>query len=151
MTGLTEQPAPEGNRSMPSSVIIPVLLYPDVREAVDWLCQAFGFVERLRIAEHRAQLTFGEGTVIIAQRSGTADEPPSSPTTPSHSIMVRIANAASHFQRASQHGAEIVSPPADYPYGERQYTVRDPGGHLWTFSQTIEDVDPGSWGGILYE
>jgi uncharacterized glyoxalase superfamily protein PhnB len=49
MTGLTEQAASESNRSMPSSVIIPVLSYPDVREAVDWLCQAFGFVERLRI------------------------------------------------------------------------------------------------------
>ena len=42
------------NRSMPPSVIIPELAYPDVREAVDWLCRSFGFVERLRIGDHRA-------------------------------------------------------------------------------------------------
>jgi uncharacterized glyoxalase superfamily protein PhnB len=43
----------------------------------------------------------------------------------------------------------IVNPPADYPYGERQYTAEDPGGHHWTFSESIADVDPASWGGTL--
>jgi hypothetical protein len=34
-----------------------VLVYPDVREAVEWLEAAFGFVERLQIGEdHRSQL-----------------------------------------------------------------------------------------------
>jgi uncharacterized glyoxalase superfamily protein PhnB len=42
-----------------------------------------------------------------------------------------------------------VAAPADFPYGERQYTVQDPGGHIWTFSQTIADVDPAAWGGVL--
>jgi hypothetical protein len=27
--------------------------------------------------------------------------------------------------------------------------VQDPGGHIWTFSQTIADVDPAAWGGVL--
>ena len=35
------------NRSIPSAVVIPVLIYPDVREAVAWLSTAFGFEERL--------------------------------------------------------------------------------------------------------
>ena len=36
------------NRSSPSpsSSVIPVLPYPDVTEASDWLCRAFGFAER---------------------------------------------------------------------------------------------------------
>jgi uncharacterized glyoxalase superfamily protein PhnB len=38
---------------MPPSILIPELAYPDVRQAVDWLCRCFGFVERLRIADHR--------------------------------------------------------------------------------------------------
>ena len=60
------------NRSIPRSTVIPVLIYPDVREAVDWLCAAFGFVERVRIGEnHRAQLTFGDGAVIDAQFNTT--------------------------------------------------------------------------------
>jgi len=31
------------NRSIPSASVIPVLTYPDVREAVAWLCSTFGF------------------------------------------------------------------------------------------------------------
>jgi hypothetical protein len=50
------------NRSIPTATVIPVLIHPDVQEAVAWLAAAFGFVERVRIGEtHRAQLRFGEG------------------------------------------------------------------------------------------
>jgi len=38
-------------------------------------------------------------------------------------------------------------PPADYPYGERQYTAEGLAGHCWTFSQSIADVAPEEWGG----
>ena len=31
------------NRSIPQSTVIPVLIYPDVRDAVAWLTSAFGF------------------------------------------------------------------------------------------------------------
>ena len=48
-------------------------------------------------------------------------------------------------------GARIVSPPTDYPYGERQYTAVDLGGHHWTFSQSLADVDPADWGGVLVD
>jgi hypothetical protein len=53
------------NRSMPSSLMIPELPYPDVREAVDWLCRTFGFRKRLQIGNHRAQLSFGEGSLVV--------------------------------------------------------------------------------------
>lgn len=128
------------NRSMPPSVIIPELPYPDVREAVEWLCRSFGFVERLRIGDHRAQLLFGEGSVIV---TGQGDGPGTS------SLLVRVDDIDSHYEHAKQAGARIVSPPTNYPYGERQYTVEDPGGHRWTFSQTIANVDPKTWGGTL--
>lgn len=156
MTGRYEQPSQAMNRSMVSSVVIPELVYPDVRAAVDWLCRAFGFVERLQIGTHRAQLLFGEGAVIVK-------EPPNQSTTESsgadglldaglsHSVMVRVANVDHHFEHARQSGAQIVSPPTDYPYGERQYSVYDLGGHRWTFSQTIADIDPRDWGGTLVE
>src|SRR5436309_1474873 len=54
------------NRSMPSSTVIPVLVYPDAAEAVDWLCGTFGFTERLRIGSHRSQLTVGDGSIVVA-------------------------------------------------------------------------------------
>ena len=34
---------------MPTATVIPVLIVPDVRAAVAWLTEAFGFEERLRI------------------------------------------------------------------------------------------------------
>jgi uncharacterized glyoxalase superfamily protein PhnB len=46
-------------------------------------------------------------------------------------------------------GATVLGTPTDYPYGERQYSALDPGGHRWTFSQSIADVDPAAWGGEL--
>jgi hypothetical protein len=39
-----------------------------------------------------------------------------------------------------------VSSPADYPYGERQYTAEDLAGR-WTFTQAIADLAPEGWGG----
>src|SRR2546428_12335508 len=54
------------NRCMPSSTVIPVLVYPDVAQAVDWLCCTFGFAEHLRIGSHRSQLTVGDGSIVVA-------------------------------------------------------------------------------------
>lgn len=131
------------NRSMPSSVIIPEIPYRDVREAVDWLCHTFGFTERLQIGNHRAQLSLGGGSIVVIQQNVESN--------PSFAIMVRMNDIDRHYERVKLAGARIVSPPADYPYGERQYTAQDLGGHRWTFSQTLADVDPKTWGGILFE
>ena len=128
------------NRSAPSASVIPVLGYASVAEASDWLCEAFGFTERLRIADHRAQLVFGDGAVIVTELGEH-----SGPST----VQVRVENADAHHERAEGAGARILNPPTDYPYGERQYSAEDPGGHRWTFSQSVADVDPESWGAIV--
>jgi hypothetical protein len=49
------------NRSMPESTVIPVLGYDDVGEAIEWLSDPFGFTERWRAGNHRAQLAVGDG------------------------------------------------------------------------------------------
>jgi uncharacterized glyoxalase superfamily protein PhnB len=139
-------PRVKPNRSIPAPTVIPVLIYPDVREAVDWLGTAFGFVERVRIGEdHRSQLSFGEGAVIVGDVR--SERRPPRPGEVTHSVMVRVENADAHCERARAHGARIVMEPTDFPYGERQYTVEDPAGHQWTFSQTLADVVPEDWGG----
>jgi uncharacterized glyoxalase superfamily protein PhnB len=139
------------NRSIPSATVIPVLTYPDVREAVAWLTDAFGFAERLQIGEsHRSQLRVGEGgAVIVADVHGERRPPREGEVA--QSVMVRVEDAAAHCERARAHGAQIVMEPTDFEYGERQYTAEDPAGHRWTFSETLADVDPASWGGTLVE
>jgi len=127
---------------MPPGVIIPEIPYADIGEAADWLCRAFGFKKRLQIANHRIQLSFGDSSIVAIEGNDY---------TPSFSVMVHVDNVDGLYERARSMGAETINPPADYPFGERQCTVKDPGGHRWTFSQTIADVDPGTWGGILFE
>lgn len=139
---MTQPPAPQ-NRSIPESAVMPVLVYPDVRAAVAWLGAAFGCVERLRIGEHRAQLALGGGHLVATD--GPADRPARS------LVLVRVADVDAHCRRAEEAGARIVASPADHVYGERQYTAEDVAGHRWTSSQTVADVDPASWGGVLVE
>ncbi|HEY9287836.1 MAG TPA: VOC family protein [Candidatus Dormibacteraeota bacterium] len=136
------------NRSIPNATVIPVLIYPDVREAVAWLSRAFGFHERLQIGEnHRSQLQVGDGAVIIGDIRGNRRPPRWSEVT--HSVVVRVDDASMCCERARAAGAKIVDPLTDHEYGERQFTAEDFAGHQWTFSQTLRDVDPAEWGGEL--
>lgn len=136
----------KSNRSIPASTVVPVLIYPDVQAAVDWLSGAFGFVERVRIGEnHRAQLQFGDGAVIVADVRG--ERRPPRPGESTHSVLVRVEDARAHCEQARARGAQILMEPTDFEYGERQYGAEDPAGHQWTFSETLADVAPEEWGG----
>ncbi len=134
------------NRSCPQSTVIPELAYPDVGEAAEWLCGAFGFSIRVRIFNHRIQLNVGDGAMVVTELPPAAGSPRAE-VDRAHSVMVRVENVDDHCARATRQGARVVRAPADYPYGERQYTVEDPGGHRWTFTQSIADVAPEAWGG----
>ena len=116
------------NRSMPESPVIPVLAYEDVGEAVDWLCETFGFSERWRAGSHRAQLSIGDAAVAITEGgsgSGGAN------------VMVRVEDVDAHYARAVRAGAEITRPLADTSYGSREYGARDIEGHYWYFGSYL--------------
>lgn len=129
------------NRSVPPCPLIAVLTYPDPGVAAEWLGKAFGFIVRLRIGNHRIQMLAGEGCFTIAEGS----------LVPNHSIIVqvRIDNALAHCERARSAGARILTEPTDHFYGERQYNAEDFYGHRWDFTETLADIDPETWGGIL--
>jgi uncharacterized glyoxalase superfamily protein PhnB len=136
------------NRSIPRSTVVPVLIYPDVREAVAWLSEAFGFAERVQIGEdHRSQMRVGDGAVIIGDVR--RDRLPPRPGEVTHSVLVRVEDAHVHCERARAHGARILEEPRDFEYGERQYAAEDFAGHQWTFSETLADIAPEEWGGKL--
>jgi uncharacterized glyoxalase superfamily protein PhnB len=138
----------KANRSVPAAVVVPVLIYPDVREAVDWLCEAFGFEERVQIGEaHRSQLRVGDGAVIVGDVRHDRVPPRAGEVT--HSVRVRVEDANAHCKRARSHGVTILMEPTDFEYGEREYTAEDLAGHRWTFAETLADVHPEAWGGIL--
>jgi uncharacterized glyoxalase superfamily protein PhnB len=125
------------NRSMPTDVLIPVLGYPSVSEAVAWLSEAFGFRVRWQAGAHRAQLAVGE-TAAIAVVEGDV-------VAGRDHVMVRVEQIEAHRARAEAAGAR-VSEIGDFPYGERQYAATDFAGRTWLFTESIADVAPGDWG-----
>jgi uncharacterized glyoxalase superfamily protein PhnB len=132
------------NRSAPIATVIPVLSYPDVRAAVAWLTDVFGFTERVRVGEnHRSQMRFGDGDLIVADTG--SDRVPPAPGQVVASVMVRVDDARAHCAHARAAGARILMEPTDFEYGERQYEAVDLAGHRWTFTETIADVDPSAF------
>jgi len=139
--------APVTNRSALLGPVIPVLSYADVQAATDWLVEVLGFQVRVLVGPgHRAQLSFGEGSLIIADDGSDRVAP--APDAVTASVMLRVDDVAGVCERARQAGATILSEPLSYPYGERQCTFTDPGGHLWTLTQTLSSTAPADWTGI---
>jgi uncharacterized glyoxalase superfamily protein PhnB len=136
------------NRSIPASVVIPVLSYPDVNQAATWLCDAFGFSLRLCIGSHRVQLNVGQGAVIL--REIRPDEIHQSLGL-GHAVLIRVEDVDNHCKIARNHGALITQDPTTQPFGERQYNAMDFAGHSWTFSQSLADVPPETWGGTAVQ
>lgn len=143
------------NRSVPPGAVIPFLYYNSVPHAIEWLCGAFGFTERLRTpAEydgsiHLAQLNVGKGSVMLRTRPASEESSDDEGTPLPHSVqslLVRIENIDAHCEHAREFGAHILSEPKDTEFGERQYTAEDQAGNRWTFSQSIADVNPADWG-----
>jgi uncharacterized glyoxalase superfamily protein PhnB len=137
------------NRSAPRATLVPILVYEDVDRAIDWLCDTFGFRERLRARSPggtiaHAQLVLGEGAIMLGRQGGEFRPP--RPNEVSQYVTVLVENVDKHFEHTRQCGARILKSPADMPFGERQYTVEDLGGHRWTFSQSIADVPFEAWG-----
>ena len=138
------------NRSAPDTAVIPVLYYPDVRKAVEWLTTALPFSERLRNSDSRCQLLHSNGAIVVAQPGVHANAAPSTQQSPAaHSVILRVTAIDELFGRAKAAGARVLAEPADHTYGERQCSFLDPWGHPWTLSETIFDSDPADWGGEL--
>jgi uncharacterized glyoxalase superfamily protein PhnB len=127
---------------MPPGPVIPELAYADVPVAARWVCNAFGFTERLRIGSHRIQLHVGAGAIVVVEGDSSASAAGSR-------VMVPVTDVDAHYAKAKAAGAHAVSEPTTYPFGERQYSVLDIGGHRWTFTQSVADSDPATWGGEL--
>lgn len=129
------------NRSMPASSVIPVLTCRDFDATIDWLCNKFGFRERWRVGEHRAQLTFGNSTIVITQQAADLE-------IHNSAMLVRVDDVMEHFKQMRDKGVTVLRAPQVFPYGEMQFTVEDLDGTVWTFSESVRDVLPEEWGGV---
>ena len=87
----------------------------------------------------------GECAIMIGKQGGPFRAPQDSSTVSQYAT-VHVENVDAHYARAKAAGATILKAPEDMPFGVRQYTAKDPGGHWWTFSENIRDVPPEEWG-----
>jgi uncharacterized glyoxalase superfamily protein PhnB len=137
------------------SSVTPMLSYPDVAAAADWLVRAFGFRETLRLTDangavDHVSLSIGDGVVMLgcpspdyegprdhAERCETARRWRQSPYVVD-GVHVVVEDVDAHHRRAAAAGAVVLSEPEDTPYGERHYRVEDLAGHRWMFAQPSE-------------
>lgn len=134
------------NRSAPHAQVVPVLTVADVRSAVAWYANVFGFVEHVQIGEgHRAQLGLPGGGELIVAEVRPGRRLPSAGR--SHQILLKVEDVAAVVTRAIEHGATVIGEVHDWEYGERQATLDDVFGHQWVLTQTLVDTAPEQWGG----
>ena len=90
------------NRSAPTATVVPILIHDDVSTAIDWLCRAFGFAERLRAPGRdgtitHAQLAIGDEELMLGKAGGPFAARAASPNRYVH---VTVPDVAAHFARA---------------------------------------------------
>ena len=140
------------NRSVPTDILLPHIVYQDVAAAIAWLTTAFGFVEHYRYGDpaEGAQMHLGDAWIMLASaRPGRA-----SPAQVGHwtqSLTVFVDDVDGHYRRAKAAGAKIIEELHETEYGERQYGVEDLEGHHWLFSRHAGDVNPADWGAKIAE
>jgi len=118
--------------------IIPQLPYLDIRAALSFLEDAFGFREiptsRMEGADgviHHALVEFGDGVIGIGTQGAHGAVSPRSGGIESQYISVAVADVEAHYQRALAAGARIAKEPRGH--GARAYEAIDPEGHRWRF------------------
>lgn len=125
------------------ATIIPALRYPDSNAALEWLCRAFGFSRRAAYTDDagivvHAELAFGNGMIMLGPAADTpfgrfVRLPAEIGGVETQTPYLVVADPDAHHARAVAAGAEILLPLRDESYGGREYSCRDPWGHVWTF------------------
>lgn len=122
------------------------LRYDDARAAIAYLTGTLGFVEQsVHTADDgtvaHAELSFGDGVIMLGTRSGTPDTFDTGRTV----VYLALDSAAAvdaHHDRAVAAGAEVVQELVDQPYGSREYAVRDAEGNIWSVGSYRPEVKP---------
>ncbi|MEA2650117.1 MAG: hypothetical protein QOG61_2552 [Candidatus Binataceae bacterium] len=129
--------------------IVPAMRYRDARAAIEWLCKAFGFEQRLVVPGAtdsvivHAQIVFDNGMIMLASMSGKEPghsefdrlmkHPDEIGGCETQSAYIIVPDADTHYAHAKAAGAQILLDIKDQDYGGRGYTCRDLEGHIWSF------------------
>ena len=119
--------------------ISPYLYYENGAAAMDWLVEAFGFEEDMRMTSDEGRLEHGQlklgDSIVMLGEPGPHYESPKKRGGATAGVHVYVEDVDAHFERAKAAGAEIHMEPTNQPYGDRRYDAEDPEGHNWFFAQ----------------
>jgi uncharacterized glyoxalase superfamily protein PhnB len=135
--------------------VVPMIAYEDGNAAMDWLIEAFGFVEADRRVSPDGRLAHGEleagdGRIMLATPTPDYQGPKHHRETCEAArkwsrvpyiidgVLVQVDDVAAHCERARAAGAAILSEPEDTDDG-RRYRVEDIEGHRWMFEEKAGD------------
>ena len=120
--------------------LLPYLAYADAPAALDFLCRAFGFTEKMRMPTADGRIGHAEvelhGNVLMLASCWY----PAGIKSPRElegvhcQLCCVVDDVDAHYQRAREGGATVIGEPHDEPYG-RTYRAVDPEGHRWIFLQ----------------
>ena len=81
------------------------------------------------------ELRLGTDIIMIgSQRNDRfALRAPGRDGTASQGCYIALDDIDAHYSRAVDAGAEVIQELRDTDYGSREYVVRDPEGHIWSF------------------
>jgi len=123
------------------------LFYRDPRAALAWLELAFGFevsmlLETAEGEVAHSQMTYGDGMIMVGSEwSEDHKSPASVGGKNTQTVHIQIDDDIdAHCARARAAGGDIMAEPETQFYGDRTYRCRDPEGHIWTISQTVQAV-----------
>jgi uncharacterized glyoxalase superfamily protein PhnB len=121
--------------------VVPYLLYEDAGAAMDWLIRVFGFTERLRdeqddgIVRH-GELLLGDGGVIMLGSPGSGYRGPAKLGGVTQLVCITVTDLEAHWDSAKAAGADVTGVSARAGQA-RSYSVDDPEGHRWYFSEPL--------------
>ena len=108
---------------------------------MDWLIKIFAFTERARDIDsdgtvRHGELVLGSGGVIMLGSPGANFRGPAQLGAATQLVCITITDIHAHRERARAAGAS-VSEVTVRANGVSSYTVDDPEGHRWYFSEPL--------------
>ena len=133
-------PTPDGVKPIPDGyhTVTPYLTIRDVPRLIEFLQQAFGATEILRMPGPdgtimHAEVALGDSRVMMGEANASAPPMPGS-------IHLYVVDTDALYHLALQAGATSLREPADMFYGDRMAGVRDPVGNHWWIATHKEDL-----------
>ena len=130
-------------QNTPGIAVVPVLVYEDIEAAHDFLIRTFGCTSGGLERDDSGNVVHGEvrfGRAPVWLHAVAPDHQMASPRTCSQShggLEIAVEDVDVHHAQSEAAGADIEYPPADKPYGLREYGARDPENHRWWFSTPL--------------